>query len=261
MTVQTIDFANATSATYNGTALTQILFDGSVVWPYVAPTGVDVTTAFVPFVGFNVTDNASDTSANYSVSEIQFDASGSNKRIYIGHKITAATTYYNDTPIGAIQILNAAGTTVIHNWQFRYNTNSWQTISRNVGVGNTIGSISETPTQAASLSYYNITTGGTDRNRFNHRSNTGSSQTGAVDGINDGSTPMTLGNATMAQTSGANYIYREASGSQSGSITYMRSPLVNISAGQILRIAYIMGNSSSSSNMQRSSDTLFLGIP
>jgi len=258
MTTQTIDFNATTSVTYNGVNVTEINLDGAVVWPYAL--GTDVTTAFVPFTGFNVTDNASDTNANYSVSEIQVTASGST-RIYIGHKITTSTTYYNDTPIGAIQVLDAAGTTVIHNWNFRYSPSLWQTIVRNQTSSSPQGSLLETPAQAANLSYVNITTGGQDVNRFNHRSNTGSSQTGAVDGISYVSTPLTLGNATMSQASGSNYIYREASGSQPNSITFMRSPVITLSAGQRVRIAYIMGNSFSSQNRQQVYNTLFLGIP
>jgi len=261
MTTQIVDMNTVTSVTHNGVNVTEINLDGSVIWPYVAPTGIDVTTAFVPFAGFNVLDSAPDTSANYSVSEIQFNASGS-VRIYIGHKVTVSPTYYNDTPIGAIQLIDAAGTTRLRNWTFHTgNNNNWNTISRNVVSSSTQGNLSESPAQAAVLSYTGIG-GGTNNLKFNLATSTGSNDTGAVDGT---SSPlygiMTLGNATTPQSSNTYYVYRETSSALTNSVTFMRSEVITVSAGQRIRIAYIMGNrSAAEGSVQDPNDTLFLGI-
>ena len=252
MPIQAIDLNTTTGVTFNGTNVTEVNLDGTQVWPYI---GMDVTTAFVPFAGFNVFDSAGDTSANYSVSEIQFNASGS-KRIYIGHKVTTNTTYFNDTPIGWVQILNSAGTAVVHT----ISISSWETISRNAASTSSQGNLSESPAQASALTYATIGYGSNNL-KFNLASTTASNDTGAVDGILVPSGPMTLGNATMPQSSGAYYIFRETSSSLANSVTFMRSPLITVSAGQRVRIAYIMGNrSAAEGDVQDPNDTLFLGI-
>jgi len=261
MPIQAIDLDTATGVTFNGTNVTEVNLNGDTVWPYVAPSGIDVTTAFVPFSGFNVFDSENDTFANYSVSEIQVIASGS-RRIYIGHKVTVSTTYYNDTPIGAVQVLDSTGTTVLRNYHFgnlSLNT-GWTTTDRNVASSSSQGNLSESPAQAAALAYTTISTGGS-QTKFNLASSTGSADTGAVDGIALPTSPLTLGNATTSQSLNQYYVYRETSGSVANSVTFMRSPPLTVSAGQRVRIAYIMGNrSQAEGHVQDPNDTLFLGI-
>jgi hypothetical protein len=233
--------------------------DGDQVWPYL---GLDVTTAFVPFAGFNVFDSTPDTNANYSVSEIQFNTSG-NKRIYIGHKVTVqqSVSYYNDTPIAAIQIIDSTGTNTVRNWSFNTgNNNNWDTITRNVASTSTQGNLSESPAQAAALGYVPLG-GGANLYRFSLVTSTPSNDTGATDGIAFSTLPLTLGNATTAQSNNAYYVYRETSSSLANSVTFMRSPVIAVSAGQRVRIAYIMGNrSAAEGDVQDPNDTLFLGI-
>jgi len=258
MPIQAIDLNTPTGVTFNGTNVTEVNLDGTQVWPYV---GIDVTTAFVPFAGFNVLDSAPDTSANYSVSEIQFNASGS-KRIYIGHKVTTSTVFYNDTPIAAIQIIDSTGTNTVRNWSFNTgNNNNWDTITRNVASTSTQGNLSESPAQAAALSNYAGIGGGANYFKFTLTTGTGSDDTGAADGIAFSTLPLTLGNATTAQSNNTYYVYRETSNSLLNSVTFMRSPVITVSAGQRVRIAYIMGNRSTAEGfVQDPNDTLFLGI-
>jgi len=261
MPIQAIDLNTTTGVTFNGTNVTEVNLNGTTIWPYVA-TGINVTTAFVPFSGFNVTDGFNNTSANFSVSEIQANASGS-VRIYIGHKITTNPTYRNDTPIAAIQVLDSAGTTVLQNWNFSTGSTAgtlgWTTISRNVASTSSQGNLSESPAQAAALTYNGIVYGA-DVSKFTHASSTPSPVGGAADGIGLSSSPLTLGNGTEPQSANTWYMYREASSSIANSVTFMRSPVITITGGSKVRIAYIMGNDPTPAAMQDVNDTLFLGI-
>ena len=256
MPIQAIDLDTTTGVTFNGTNVTEVNLNGGTVWPY---AGIDVTTAFVPFSGFNVFDSANDTGANYSVSEIQVNANGL-RQIYIGHKVTISTTYFNDTPIAAVQVLDSAGTTVLRNYHFGTSGTPWETINRNVGSSSSQGNLSESPAQAAALTY-GVISQGANQNKFTLATSTGSNDTGAVDGIALPTSPLTLGNATTPQSLNRSYMYRETSQSQANSVTFMRSPVITVSAGQRVRIAYIMGNrSQAEGQVQDPNDTLFLGI-
>jgi len=253
MPTQTIDLATIDTVTYDGNPISSIVLDGTEIYPVV--TGEDVTSSFRNIGEYLVTDGASDTNANYSVSEVQVDATGS-KRLYIGHKSTATTTYYSDAPIAAVQILNSSGTTVLHNYWFGGNQNQgWASTTSGVSAGTT--GLSMSPTAASGYSYSSITANSTT-DSFGLATSTGSSSTGATDGIANPSGPMTVGNVTIPQYSNTYYAYREASGSTLNYAVFMRSPAINWTKGMKVRVAYIIGNHPST--RQEVDDTLFIGI-
>ena len=217
---------------------------------------LDISSAFVNFGEFIVADNAADTASPYSVSELQVDHTGS-ARLYIAHKVTSNTTFYSDAPIAAIQILDNAGTTVLYQYYFGVSPHNqgWATTPDGYAAGT--NGINKTPTQIAAYGYSAISTNSTG-DTFGLATSTASGGTGAVDGIASPSGPMTLGNATTAQASSTFYVYREASGSVLNEATYMRSPTISWTNGMKVRVAYIIGNSSS--NAQDVNDTFFMGI-
>jgi hypothetical protein len=217
--------------------------------------GTDISSSFMSFGEYLVTDNAGDTSSSYSVSEIQVSHDG-DARLYIAHKTTASTTWKSDAPIAAIQILDSDGTTVLHQYYFGGETNQgWETTPDGYAAGAT--GISTTPTEAASLSYSSITANAT-ADTFGIAGQTGSATTGAANGIASPTGPMVLGEATTAQVPFTFFVYREASGSVLDQATYMRSPVISWTNGSRVRVAYIIGNDSSIP--QETDDTLFMGI-
>jgi len=226
-----------------------------------AAAGEDLYNAFYSVAEFQNNDGASDTSSNYSVSEVQQNYSGTG-RLYLIHKATGATSFYNDVPIACIQVLNASGTSINQQWWFGASNNGqgWTTNTAEYNFGAIGSGVSITPSQAAS--YYTYTTNvvnGATADRFTLATSTGSSATGAVDGIAQPSSPMTLGEKTVSQSSNTYYMYRETSGGQVPFCCLCRSPSRTWTGGEIIRIAYIIGNISTA-NYYTPDDTLFLGI-
>jgi hypothetical protein len=224
-------------------------------------TNVDVSTEFVSFGEYLNTSASNNfdenTTAHYSVSEIQVSHSGSG-RLYIGHKTTSTQVYMSDAPIAAIQVLDNAGTSVLHNFYFGVNDQGWKTtlVSHTQTPNN--GILDTTPTVARdSYSFGDISTVPlTDR--FCIASGTPSAQTGAANGISLPSGPMTLGEATIMQFIPTNYVYRETSSTADSYASFMRSPIISWSAGMKVRVAYIIGNSPTSP--PQVNDSLFMGI-
>src|SRR5210317_1544552 len=76
--------------------------------------GEDITSSFYEISNRFIASNtymgsSADYSGPYDVGSVTTDFSGTG-RIYIGVKVTAVTTYYNDIPIEAVQLLNSSGT-------------------------------------------------------------------------------------------------------------------------------------------------------
>lgn len=244
----------STSGTIISTSANITISDTSTT----APIGIDVTTAFVAIDEFINNDNINNTSANFSVSELQVSYSGTAPLI-LAHKTTSATTYYSDTPVACIQILDATGSTVLYNWWFGSSADNqgFTTTTTQVSAGTT--GISVSPATADGYTYSTIVVG-TTANKFNLATSTASAYTGTADGIaNPGSTPMTLGEKTTSQSLGTYYIYRETSGALLNYATFAKSPSITWSAGWRVRIAYNVGNYSV--YPQDSGDVLFIGIP
>ena len=224
------------------------------------PTGEDIMTSFWSIGEFQNNDGASDTSSNYSVSEVQQAYTGTG-RLYLIHKITGVTSYLNDAPIACIQVLNPSGTAINEQWWFGLSGNGqgWTTHTSEYSFGAVGAGVNITPDQAAAYGGFIDVINGATADRFTLASSTGSSSTGAVGGISEPTGPMTLGEKTMPQNGSTYYMYRETSGGTTPYCAFCRSPSRTWLAGEIIRIAYIIGNASSS-NYYRPTDTLFVGI-
>lgn len=223
-----------------------------------APTGEDLRTSFYSVAEFQNNDSQDDTTSNYSVSEVQQDYTGTG-RLYLIHKCTQVTSFYNDVPIACIQVLNSTGTSVNEQWWFGVSDDGqgWTTHTLEYDFGAIGAGVNITPDQAATnYSYVTNVVNGSTADRFSLASGTGSADTGAVDGIAEPTGPMTLGEKTVPQSPATYYMYRETSGAVVPQCTLCRSPSRSWSGGERIRIAYIIGNATG----YTPTDTLFFGI-
>lgn len=201
--------------------------------------------------------NEADTNNPYHVGEVRNFYNG-NGRLVIAHKSDySGSTYFNDVPIAAVQVLNYEGN-VAQTWWFGSNAQSWQTTTGAARAGNATPGINQAP-DASLGSFTNIGTG-YNNDRFMLASSTGSARTGATGGIeNPGTTPMPVGFETMPQSGSRNYIFRETSGTNPRySQKFARSPSRTWSAGETVRVAFIIGNNSSGTYDW--DDILYVGI-
>ena len=225
--------------------------------------GEDLFNAFYSVAEFQNNDSLNETNTNYSVSEVQQNYSGTG-RLYLIHKATGATSYYNDAPIACIQVLNESGTSINQQWWFGSTSSigqGWKTNTGQYDLGNVGSGVSKTPSQVVSSYVFttNVAVGRT-ANRFSIAHSTGSNDTGATGGILQPSSPMTLGEQTMSQGGTYTYyMYRETSGAIVPRCSLCRSPSRTWTGGEIIRIAYIIGNVGTS-NYYTPDDTFFLGI-
>ena len=233
--------------------------------------GDDLTTNFVEFSNrFIASDTymggGSDYDGPYDVAQVQTDFSGTG-RIYIGQKNSSVTNYRNDLAVAGIQILS--GSTLVKSWIF--NTSSggtgsgWKTLDQQLSGSSNTGYM-VTPATAYSLVYYNMSTSH-GFERWSFTSGTGSSNTGAADGIGDtyklsadggSSTIATVGDGEISQTSGAYYAYRETSSSANYSGCIMRSPEYTFSGGEYIRIIHCLPGYSLAA--MDPDDTLYIAV-
>jgi len=236
-----------------------------------APTGIDITTSFYEisnrfldsqtYMGGNT-----DYNGPYDVGQVQTNFVGSG-RVYIGVKVTASTTFYNDIPIAGVQIIS--GTTLVASWIFNTNTggsgSGWQTYTSQI-AGTSNQGFPATPSTASGYTYSNISTS-TNVGRFTWATSTSSSATGAADGIGntyklsaDGgsNTLATVGDAQISQTSSTYYAYRETSGSTRYSGTVMRSPTYTFSGGEYIRVIHALTGATNS--QMDPDDSLYVAV-
>jgi len=205
--------------------------------------------------------SSSDYNGPYDVSEVQQGYAGS-VRIYLAHKVTAATTYYNDTPVAAVAWLNS-GNTLQHAWIFHSNTggsgSTWQTRNGQVGGTSALMSSIITPQTAAGYTYQAMTSSA-NTGRWSFASGTGSSYTGAAGGINSSTTSFPVGDAQIAQVGASYYAYRECSGATRWASVFMRSPSFTIASGDKLRVVHALTGPTSQSGSIDPDDSLWIGV-
>lgn len=225
-----------------------------------APAGEDIRSVFWPISEFQNNDNSTNTTTNYSVSEVQQDYTGT-ARLYLAHKATGAVTYYNDAPVACIQVLNPAGTSIVEQWWFGASNagKGWTTDTYEYNFGAIGTGLNITPATASTFSYVVSVINGAVADRFTLATSTSSVSTGAADGIAEPTGPMPLGEQTVPQSLNTYYMYRETSGAQVPFCTFCRSPIRTWTAGERIRIAYIIGNFSTA-NYYTPTDTFFVGI-
>lgn len=233
-----------------------------------APVGQDITSQFVEISNTHIDSDVymgstADYNGPYDVTEIQTDFSGGTGRVYIGFKVTSATTFYSDLPVAGVQVLSSDKSTLLHSWIFDDffggSGSGWTTTTAGVGSSSTVGQFAVTPAGASVQTYLSISSG-SSANRFNWATSTGSSYTGAADGISSSyrTNIMPAGSSAINQSSGTYYAYVETSGMVRYTCHVMRSPSVIISGGSWIRIAHAV--TAPSTNRQDVDDCLYVGV-
>ena len=235
------------------------------------PSGQDISSSFYEISNRFIASNtymgsSNDYNGPYDVGEVQTDFSGTG-RVYIGVKVTASTTYYNDIPIAGVQVIS--GSTLVASWIFNSSSggsgSGWQTYTSQISGSSTIG-FPVTPATASGYSYVNISTS-TNTGRFTWASATGSANTGAADGIAntyklsaDGgsNTLATVGDGQISQSSSTYYAFRETSGSTRYSGTVMRSPTYTFSGGEYIRVIHAI--TGYSTTQMDADDSLYVAV-
>ena len=239
-----------------------------------APVGVDITTSFYEISNRfldsqTYMSGTADYNGPYDVGQVQTDFVGSG-RVYIGVKVTASPTFYNDVPIAGVQVIS--GTTLVASWIFNTSTggsgSGWQTYTSQISGSSTQG-FPVTPATASGYTYSNISTG-TSISSFTWATSTGSSYTGSADGIGnaykltaDGGsdTLATVGDAQISQTTSTYYAYRETSGSSRYSGTVMRKlPTYTFSGGEYIRVIHALTGATSASAQMDPDDSLYVAV-
>jgi hypothetical protein len=205
----------------------------------------------------------SDTTSYYNVMDVVVPSTYSGSaRIYVGSKVTASTTFYNDNTVAGIQILNSAATSILRADIFSSGTESYETTTVATSAQSSAG-YPITLSAATALTYSSIANGSTV-NRWNRATSTGSSYTGMADGISTGyettilMTPDSADYTQIAQSSGTYYVYTETSGSTRFTGMTMRSPAYTFSGGEIIRVCFQF--TSRSGYSFNPNDSLFVGI-
>ena len=233
------------------------------------PKGQDITTNWYEISNRFINSqtymgNSSDYNGPWDVGEVQSNFSGSG-RIYIGVKITASTTYYNDVCIAGVQVVNSANNTLEEDYIFSGSTggsgSSWTT-ARTQRTGSSSQGFPDSPSYWDSTpTYYGMSTqSGTDR--FSWATSTASSYTGCAGGISSNYNTILapVGDAQIGQTGANYYAYREASGSTRWSGSVMRSPSRTFTAGSWIRVIHALtGPSSQASNIDPL-DSLYIAV-
>ena len=219
----------------------------------------DISSNFLEISNRFIASTVNDYAGAYDVSETEIGLSG-NYRIYIGIKVTASTTYYNDICIAGVQVLSSSNS-VKQTWIFNTTSgDNWKTYTSQISGSSSTG-FPITPQTASSYNYSNITTlSGTNAQRvgkFSYGTSTGSSPTGAQGGISGSTGVFTVGNGTISQVNSSYYLFRETSTSTRYSGTVMRSPSVTLASGDKIRVAHLLAGSSSSP--MNANDSLYLG--
>lgn len=228
------------------------------------PAGIDITSAFFEFSNRAIASNtymggSADYNGPYDVAEVQQGSFSGSGRIYLAHKVTSPTTYYSDAPIAAVQLLSSSGS-VLQTWAFNTSTggsgSTWSSLNQQLSPYLTTG-LPVAPTNMTSYSFTGMTTS-SSTGRFSWATSTGSSFTGAADGIATPTGAMPVGNGTIAQSAGTYFMYRETSGSTLNSTVVCRSPLYTFSGGERIRIAHAL--TSNSANSQNPDESLWVGV-
>ena len=190
------------------------------------------TATFAPTIHYIETPS-NDDDKNYSVMDFNF-TSGSNAAhtVYIGNKIQGnPDNFHNDLCVGAVQVIQDG--TIIMAKGAANSTGIQTTITTNI-----------TSTDPTSQSFFDLATAQT-AGRWNIATFTGSSRTGAADGISSDFQDSTLilanaGEENVAQEASTNFLYCEATGQTIGTIKWMKLPSVNLatSTAHTLSIAY-----------------------
>ena len=198
-----------------------------------------------------------DYNGPYDVRSATIANAGTNVRVNISMKAIMNTMYYSDWCIGGVQIYR--GSTQLYSWMFTTSTggtgSGWQW---NFAGNYATPGRAHTVTQANARAYSNIVSGSSGQ-RIQWANGTGSWYTGCGGGI---SATQTLNTAsTVTQVTNNYYAYSEASSpTVRGDVFYMRSPQINVQAGDVIYVAGACATLSTEPHINTFNDAVFIGV-
>lgn len=206
------------------------------------------------------TSTSGDYTGNFDVVDVVVPSGYSGTaRIFMGLRVTASTTYYNDICIGGVQVLNSAGSSLLDDYIFYTSLggtgSGWVTLNSQYADSTTRATLSSAASYAISTT--------TNTGRWSYATSTGSVTTGANDGISGSYTTSILpsaGTGVVPQTSGNYYAYRETSGSTRYTTAWAKSPSRTWSGGEIIRICYHFTTNSGQSGVVDPNDSIRIAL-
>tara|TARA_Y100001973_G_C5195446_1_gene333935 strand:- start:320 stop:1171 length:852 start_codon:yes stop_codon:yes gene_type:complete len=195
----------------------------------------DINGQRIPVSIITVAVSSADDASDYSVYHAEFDGALAVKttgRIYLAIKLTANTSYWNDFCIGAVQVSYDDYSTIAQSWSFDtlsdYTAWQYATVT-GMGDASDSGYESYSDIIAAPSQSWAACINGSSNGRISRASSTGSTSTGAADGIPDqGSAVIDSGTTAISQSSGDFFMYTESSGNPNSSYKdkwwWVRSP-------------------------------------
>jgi hypothetical protein len=218
--------------------------------------GDDLSSTFTEFSNRFIASNTymgsnADYNGPYDVAELQTDFVGSGRIYIIQKNYSSGSTFYNDCAIAGVQIIS--GTTLVRSWIFNTNTggsgSGWTTTTTAFDFGSADG-LNITTASLSGYTYSAINdTKVNGGDKWIYATSTGSSNTGAADGVGDtyklsadggSNTLAPVGDGTISQTSSTYFVYRETSQSQHDEGAIMRSPAYTFSGGEYIRIIHAL---------------------
>lgn len=221
----------------------------------------------------DVASGSGDSTAAYKIFSQSMTVTGGTSvtgRLYIGMRMRGSTSYYHDWSLAIVQILQSSGNAfrtdstytngydwnaalVLDAFYHKFGFYDWST-----STGFTHSYTADPSTH----SYVAISTA--TNARWSRGTSTGSSYTGAADGIysasgySGGGGSILPASGTVAQASGIPFLFTETSGSGYSigtSTIWLRSPEITVYNGDILRMAYLgVGGSTSTNGVGRYDD-------
>ena len=232
-------------------------------WANLSTRRINSNTYMSGHSGFTAT---SDYSGMVDVDEQFFDMGASSPgpgtyRIWLAHQVTTNTTFYNDTPICGVQVLDIQGN-VLETIGLYDSNNAieWENLT-GTNSGQQSDLLNPYTRNSADYSWTDVTSS-TSVGKFSTASSTGSQYTGIKGGVDltgYASKPFPVGYATMAQVDTLSYLFRGTSGSTRYTYAVMRTK----NAYTIPRygsIRVIHANTTLSTQSIDPSNTLFVGI-
>ena len=174
----------------------------------------------MPVTLITVAAGSADNTDAYSVHQEEFDtaaASSTTGRLYFAIKTTASTPFLNDFCIAGVQITSDDFTTLDHEFYFNSLSDytSWERATVTGFNTSSAGFENYTDIIGAPSQSFVANTNGAANARISRASSTGSSGTGAADGIALIGLPLSGGTTTIPQSAGTFFMFTEASGTQS----------------------------------------------
>jgi len=207
----------------------------------------------------NLSEGSGDTNRAFDILDIQVNAGAESVtgHLYMGWKNNAATTYYGDICIGCVQILNPAKNSL----RYAFHGSPYRTANEAIDRQTTYYTGSGSHSNDPSVASYTTPSWGNSTNYWTQASWTGSSYTGANNGISfiysQQSSGYILPTGSVSQYNNNAYWMVEQSGASRYSLAWCRmgvgSGTITLNNGDWIRVAYLAATYSSNGSTSANS--------